>query len=391
VLTTSDLCTPRFTELAHSLGGIPCQSAHRIIYVNDPLHLADPTMPFVELLMVAGAVLALAHAIRTLRRTGSAVNLGVWIAAVVYVAVLEPPLYFPAAFGIADYVPAIFVHNVFTVGFVYERMPLYILCLYPALVYLSWMIVERLGIRARHPGVRGALLTAVCLGFVHQSIYEIFDHLGPQRLWWAWDYRESMTRMRLGSVPMSSIVNFALVMPTAFAFLALLVLQRRARPTVRSVLLRAVVVGALTPIVSAPGQLPVTYLDIVDHPYTHVVRVVLIVMIVVAGLVTLREVLVSWRAPVPGRPVGFLGWYPLAYVGTYLATFVVLWVWALPQTLGAHNGIASDGRPVGSLAYVVLCFVLCGLILAPLIRNSRVPLDAPERVVGHTTQLERQP
>jgi hypothetical protein len=389
VHTTSDLCTPRFTELAHSFGGIPCQGAHRVVYVNDPLHLADPTMPFVELLMVAGAVLALAHAIRTLRATGSAVNLGVWIAAVVYVAVLEPPLYFPAAFGIAHYVPAIFVHNVFTVGFVYERMPLYILCLYPALVYLSWMIVERLGIRARNPGVRGALLTAVCLGFVHQSIYEIFDHLGPQRLWWAWDYRESMTRMRLGSVPMSSIVNFALVMPTAFAFLALLVLERRARPRVRSVLLGAVAVGALTPIVSAPGQLPVTYLDLVDHPHTGTVRQVLVAMIVVAGVVTLREVQRSWRDPIPGalgRLVGFLGWYPLAYAGTYLATFVVLWAWALPQTLGAHNGIASDGRPVGSLAYVVLCFVLCGLILAPVVRNARASAPAPAPPV-----LERQP
>ncbi|MCW2754482.1 MAG: hypothetical protein JWQ32_1893 [Marmoricola sp.] len=376
MLATSDLCTPRFRELADSLGGIPCEHAHRFVYVNDPLHLPDPSMPFVELLMVVGAVLALTHAIVTLRRTGSAVNLGVWLAAVVYVAVLEPPLYFPAAFGIASYVPAIFVHNVFTIGFVYERMPLYILCLYPALVYLAWVIVERLGVRARHPGFRGALLTAVCLGFTHQCIYEIFDHLGPQKLWWAWDYSESMTRDRLGSVPMSSIVNFALVMPTAFALLCLLVLQRRSRPTARSVLGAAVVVGALTPVVSLPGQLPVTYLDLVDHPYTGAVHALLIVMMVAAGLVTLREIAVSWRESAEAPP-GFLGWYPLAYVGTYLAFFAVFWILALPQTLGGSAGVTENGRPAGSLWYVALCFGLSLLILAPVVRRSRSAV--PER------------
>ena len=381
--STSELCTAKFRELADSLGGVPCEHADKVAYVNNPFGLADATMPIVELLMVSGAVLALVHAIRTLRRTGSAVNLGVWIAAVAYVAFLEPPLYFPAAFGIDDYVQAVFVHNVFTVGFVNERMPLYILCLYPAMVYLAWMIIERLGIRARHPGVRGALLTAVCLGFTHQVIYEIFDHLGPQRLWWAWDYSASMNQDLLGSVPMSSIVNFALVMPTAFAFLGLLILQRKERPTLRSVLPAAIAVGVLTPLVSMPGQLPVTYLDLVDDPNEPVVHAILIVMLVVAGLLTLREVAASWRAPQVTEG-GFLGWYPLAYAGSYLATFAVLWAWALPQTLGAENGIAEDGRPVGSLGYVLLCFVLSLVVLAPLIRSARTA------AVSDVPVLERQ-
>jgi len=383
VHSTSELCTAKFRELADSLGGIPCEHAHKVAYVNNPFRLADATMPVVEVLMVAGAVLALAHAIRTLRRTGSAVNLGVWIAAVAYVAFLEPPLYFPAAFGIDDYVQAVFVHNVFTVGFVEERMPLYILCLYPALVYLAWMVVERLGIRVRHPGVGGALVTAVCLGFTHQATYEIFDHLGPQRLWWAWDYSATMNADRLGSVPMSSVVNFALVMPTAFAFLALLILQRRPRTSVRSVLGPAVAVGVLTPLVSMPGQLPVTYLDLVDQPHTSVVHGILVAMLVVAGALTLREVAVSWRDPQP-REAGFLGWYPVAYAAAYLVTFVALWLWALPQTLGAEHGV-NDGRPIGSLPYVVLCFVLSLLILAPLARSTRT------RTAAEVPVLERQP
>lgn len=375
----SDLCTPTFLRLAEELGGIPCEDASPVAYVNNPFDLADVTMPFVELLMVAGAVLALVHAIGTHRRTGSAVNLGVWIAAVVYVAVLEPPLYFPAAFGIDDYVSAVFVHNEFTVGFVYERMPLYILSLYPALVYLAWVLVQRLGIRERHPGWRGALLTAVCLGFVHQGFYEIFDQIGPQRSWWAWDYTASMNADLLGSVPMSSVVNFALVMPAAFAFLALLVLDRKPRPTLRSVLVPAFVVGAFTMLVSMPGQLPVTYLDLVDDPNTGAVHAVLVMMIVGAGLLTLREVLAAWRIPRDVEP-GFTGAYPLAYLGAYLLTFVGLWAWALPQTLGAENGIAGDGRPVGALWYVAVCFVLTAIVAAPLVRDalrSRTPVPVP--------------
>ena len=372
----SDLCTDRFRELADSLGGLPCEEANPVAYVNNPFDLADAMMPVVELLMVAGAVLALVHAVLTLRRTGSAVNLGVWLAAVVYVAVLEPPLYFPAVFGIDDYVPAIFVHNQFSVGFVYERMPLYILSLYPALVYLSWVIVERLGVRRRNPGFRGALLTAICVGFTHHSIYEIFDHLGPQRLWWAWDFELPITEDRLGSVPLSSIVNFALVMPTAFALLCLLVLERRPRPTAPSVVLGAIVVGILTPLVSAPGQLPVTYLDLVDDPNTTVVRVILVLMVVAAGLLTLREVVRSGREPRP-RTDGFLGWYPLAFAAAYLLTFVVLWSWALPQTLGADGGLTDGGQPVGSLPYVALCFALSAAILSPLVAAAVRPEREP--------------
>jgi hypothetical protein len=139
----------------------------------------------------------------------------------------------------------------------------------------------------------------------------------------------------------------------------------------------------LTPIVSMPGQLPVTYLDLVDDPHRLLVHWILMVMIIGAGVITLREVRISWQHPHP-QAGGFLGWYPLAYAGSYLATFAVLWLWALPQTLGAEHGIAEDGRPVGSLGYVVLCFVLSVVVLAPLIRSALTRAPSDVRV------LERQ-
>ena len=66
--------------------------------------------------MVAGAALSLAHAVSR-RRAGDPTPLALWIAALVYLAVVEPPLYFPDVFGIEDRVGLVFVHNEFTVQF----------------------------------------------------------------------------------------------------------------------------------------------------------------------------------------------------------------------------------------------------------------------------------
>jgi hypothetical protein len=356
----SERCTPRFEELAASLGGVSCEDAHPVGYLNDPFELADALQPAIELVMIGAAVLTLVHAIGTLRRRGDATPLGVWLAAVVYVLVLEPPLYFPEVFGIAEQVPLVFVHNEFTVGLIYDRMPLYILLLYPAMVSLAWSLVARWDLGAGRSRLRGAALVAVCVGTVHHVFYELFDMLGPQRLWWAWDLEVATNGPRLASVPLSSMVNFALVMPAAFAFLAVLLLQRRPRTTARSVLLPAVVVGALTPLVSAPGQLPATLLQVAPG-VPEAVAVTGMVALLVGGLVvTGRELArVASRARSLGTGDGVarvgLG-HPVALGAAYLVALAAMWLVSLPQTL--------DGGPlVGSLPYVVGCFVASGAVL----------------------------
>ena len=359
---TAELCTDRFRELADSLGGVRCEGAHPVGYLNDPTSLASWTMPVVEVVFIGGALLALAHGVRRLRRAGDATGLGVWLAAVVYVVVLEPPLYFPAAFGIDDYVPAIFVHNEFTVGFLYNRMPLYILSLYPCLVYLAWTIVQRFGLEQRHSGWRLAAVTGMCVGFVHQSIYEVFDQFGPQHLWWAWDYDQALTDPRVGVVPWSSIVNFALVMPAAFAFVAVLLLQRRPRPTLRAVLLPAVGVGVLTPLVSMPGQLPVTLLDVAPGVPVTLIGVVLVAMTLGAALITLRELR---HARVPDAPAGFDRDYAAWFLAAYLVVFAMLWLTADPT-----------GTPSASWAHAMASFAISVLVLARIARPRR---DSPTR------------
>ena len=79
---------------------------------------------------------------------------------------------FPAAFGIEDHVDTMFAHNVFTVDFLWGRLPLYIVAIYPMMATMAFEIVRSLGVFRRY----GTLVGAVCVGFVHHAFYEIFDH-----------------------------------------------------------------------------------------------------------------------------------------------------------------------------------------------------------------------
>lgn len=113
--------------------GFDCAGAHPIVTLRNPAGLAGWTLPVLELLIVAGAVFALAHAIRRLRRDGDPTNLALWIASLVYLFVIEPPLYFPGWFGLDEPIGLMFSHNVFTVPFMFDRLPLYIGAFYPAM------------------------------------------------------------------------------------------------------------------------------------------------------------------------------------------------------------------------------------------------------------------
>src|SRR5688572_15282553 len=134
-------CSPDFTRVAEGLDErLSCATAPAVASVRSPLDLTNWTLPVVELLMVAGAVAALVHAVLWWRRRGDPTNLALWSATIVYLALLEPPLYFPDRFGLQDQVGLIFVHNLFSLQFLWDRLPLYIVAIYPALTYLAYAL-----------------------------------------------------------------------------------------------------------------------------------------------------------------------------------------------------------------------------------------------------------
>jgi hypothetical protein len=197
-------CPADFARLAGYLG-FSCDD-ESWVKLRNPLTLAHWTMPVVELLMLVGAALALAYALRRVRRDPT--GIAIWLASLVYAVATELPRHPPDIFA-GTRLGVMLVHNVFSVDFVDGRLPLYIVALYPATITLAYDIVRATGVFER----RGAVVGAICVGFVHGCVYGVFDHLGPQLRWWVWNTANPLNHPTLGCVPVSSWVSLAVVGP----------------------------------------------------------------------------------------------------------------------------------------------------------------------------------
>ncbi|HHX85725.1 MAG TPA: hypothetical protein GX694_10435 [Actinomycetales bacterium] len=374
-------CEPAARQVAEFLG-FACDGAHPVGALRSPLSLEHWTMPLLEVLIVAGAVFALVHAWRRWRRDGDATNLGLWFAALVYLAVIEPPLYFPEWFGLEDYVGFIFSHNVFTVQFMFDRLPLYIVAFYPVISQIAYELVRALGIFER----RGAAVGAVATAFASQVFYEVFDQLGPQLRWWAWNPDNTINQPMLASVPMNSMWVFASV---SFGVMVWLVVRlvgpaRGADPDARRHLgggqlaWRTVLAGVLTPvlmvILAAPTRVGVEAEG--DATLQRTVVWLFIGALWAVGLWLLTEAtLRTWRgAPDPVPSPGFVRVYPAVYLGVHVA----FWLTALPAFLAATDGVTADGAPVGHPWYALACVLVSAWFVVAAVRatsGSRAEAD----------------
>jgi hypothetical protein len=335
-------CGPEAEALTRDLG-FDCHDVSPVVSFRAPWDLAHWTMPLLELLVIGGAVLALVHALRR-RRAGDPVNLALWWASLVYLFVIEPPLYFPEWFGLDDIYGFIFAHNQFTVQFMWDRLPLYIVAFYPMISQLAYEVVRCLGIFR----YRGALAGSVAVAFVCQVFYEVFDHIGPQLKWWAWNPgNDIVNQPAMASVPLKSALLFASVSLGAMTYL---VVRLRGR-------WRAVVAGALTPLSMMIAGLPASLFGTNVTAQAWVLGAEL-ALIWVAG-----AWFVASARGLPDEPLPvFVRFYPACY----LAAMAVFWLAALPQYLAAENGVTADGTPIGSGLYVLACFAGASLVLARL-------------------------
>ncbi|GGQ75536.1 DUF7802 domain-containing protein [Couchioplanes azureus] len=371
-------CPPGFAETAGTLGGIDCTTTSPVVSVRSPASLADPTMPVVEAFMVLAAGVALVHAVLWWRRRGDPTNLGLWCATLVYLVVLEPPLYFPERFGLQDQLGLIFVHNVFSVQFLHDRLPLYIVAVYPALTYAAYALVQRTGLLERHSPAAGA----ACVAVVFHCFYEIFDQLGPQLRWWAWNPAAPSNSPWLAAVPVSSVVVFAAASPFGMVLLTRLLLAGRPRPGPAG--LRVLAVGVLTPFAMMLCSVPYGVLSRWPGRFEAgravALWAVLAVFVLVAALTVARD-LRERPGGEPAPPDGFLGRYPVAAGVAFLVVFTALWAAALPEYLTARAGRTPSGTPVGSLGYATACALLAAgtLVAAGRVRAVTTPGTSPRR------------
>jgi len=267
-------------------------------------------------------------------------------------------LYFPGWFGLDKQVGFVFSHNVFSVQFMDDRLPLYIVAFYPALSQLAYELVRTLGVFAR----RGALAGALAVAFVCQVFYEIFDQLGPQLRWWAWNPGDArVNQPALASVPMNSMFLFASVSFAGLAYLVVRLTGTDAAGTGLGIAWRSVVTGALAPLAMLIAGAPAGAFQGQNH--LTVQRAIVGDELAIVWIIGLYLIADSWRAPRthPASTTLFARTYP----PIYLAVLAALWLVALPAYFAATNGVTTDGTPIGSLWYSALCAAAAtGVILA---------------------------
>ncbi len=316
--------------------GFDCNDVSPVVSVRFPWELTNWTMPLLELLVIGGAVFALVHALRRYR-AGDRINLALWFASLVYLFVTEPPLYFPEWFGLDHIYGFIFAHNRFTVQFMADRLPLYIVAFYPMFTQLAYEIVRSLGVFRRGP-----LLGSVAVAFVCQVFYEIFDQIGPRLRWWAWNPGNIIVNQpALASVPMTSMLLFASVSMGALTYLVV---------RLPGFVPRILLAGILTPLAMAIAGIPSSLFQGNTSAQAWVLGIEL-------GLVWLAGGWIIVTTPHTEPVSDFARWYPAIYLGV----MAVFWLTALPVDLG--SGL-----------YALACFLGAGLTLTTLYR--RVPVAA---------------
>ncbi|WP_159840461.1 hypothetical protein [Nocardia sp. CY41] len=352
-------CAPTFEQLAAALG-FSCAEAGGPVEVRNPFALENWTLPVLEFTIVLGAILALVYAILRLRRHGDPTNLVLWFGATAYLFIIEPPLYFPAAFGIDAHVDTMFAHNLFTVEFLWGRLPLYIVAIYPFMATLAFEIVRMLGGFRQH----GVLVGSVCVGFVHHAFYEIFDHLGPQLRWWEWSTDNPMNQPMFDSVPLPSVVVFAALWPMSLAFCVQFFVGRdvdRGRTFSGPELVgRTAVIGILASLGTAVLPIPATVFGMGSTTVRGILYAAELIVVTIVAVVVLCGRWLRLRREAADA-VPYRNDFIRVYSVVYLCVMAFLWATALPDFFGAVDGVTSEGDPIGNLWYTLACFVVASL------------------------------
>jgi len=169
------------------------EATQHLIWFNHPATLAHWSLPFLEAVVILCALIALWHGWQR-RRAGDPTPLAVWASAVAYGVILEIIVY-----NTVDN----FWHAEFTVMLYHNRLPLYIMALYPAVLCPVWSLARGVGLTAAG-GLRQALQPALACAFAGQALYAGFDNLGPRLGWWTWDTTHATLQPFWGTVPATS-------------------------------------------------------------------------------------------------------------------------------------------------------------------------------------------
>lgn len=326
------------------------EARQSVLFLNDPTQLMHWSMPLLELLMISGALLALAHAWKKLRSEGRPAYLCTWLATICYGLIVEI-----LSYNFVDN----FWHGEFTVMLYYNHLPLYIMLLYPATLYPTFLLVKSFELP---DGLWGRVQEACCMSFIAQMLYIPFDNLGPMLHWWIWDASAPSLQPFWHSVPATSYL-WMLTLSFSFYLMARWLLWDKAPRSLLGWVSATLVAGLLTNVSSVALQLPVTILGQSLEMYFFAGALIALMM--------LFNALMYWFCP--RRDSLALEPWLLLFPIAWLAFFAVLYSYFSGDIVAAHAfGISRLGTPPGNIGLVALALAMVALVfVAPAARNSR--------------------
>ena len=229
--------------------------------------------------------------------------------------------------------------------FLYDRLPLYIVAMYPFFSYAAWALVQRTGI---FQALQHALVGASCVTVVFFALYEVIDMVGPSvpLVGVERDTCRPPVPKPLGHVPYVNLQAFSVALPFAMALATLLVCKQgrvRARIVARNVLAVCLLVWPILFLSSLPSLLMV--LTGVSVETSRIVATWL--MVGAVGVVTAVAFVRAYRArrDDPAHIPAGVGrdYFGLVLVGCYLAVAAMCWIAALPDYFSAKEGFALSG------------------------------------------------
>lgn len=277
-----------------------------LVTLRDPLSLPWSNLA-VEIVVIGLCAASLVHAIRGYRGD-KPYRLFTWFAVFFYGIIMDLS---------ATFIVDNFLHAQFTVAFVNARLPLYIIAVYPFLIYTAVMLIDRFNLPLwALPFATG--LTIVLFDFP-------YDIVGPDAGWWTWSDKDPNLAYRWHGVPVTSYywhLGFGGVLALLCRLLRGRVQRiwanrddrRRAWLTVLGV---ALGVGAVTPALGV-----VTFL-----PFHILKKIGVADGIIVAGLFACAGV-ITVVAPktISDEKDRLLLALPLVHAAFYLALVAIFWV-----------------------------------------------------------------
>jgi hypothetical protein len=269
------------------------------------------------------------------------------------------------------------------VQFLYDRLPLYIVAMYPFFGYAAWVLVQRAGIFRRYH----ALVGASCVTVAFFALYEVVDMVGPQFRWWVWNENLSTSTPTLGHVPYVNLQAFSIGLPFAMALVTLLV-SKQGQTSGRIVARNVVLVCALVWPILFLSSLPSLLMTLVGVPVGTARILATWLLIGAAAIVTAVAFTGAYRArrEDPAQiPAGVdRDYFGAVYVGVYLTVAAVCWVAALPDYLSAKNGFTATGARTGSLPFAVIMTAVAIALTIGAYRGNARRVSVIEPVKGPT-------